>query len=162
MVSWYVGPRHAGSANAIMHDVAWRLTHKIQLTTDGLHAYWDAANYAFNGDVDYAQLIKIYGLDRSEGKYGPPQCVGIEVKERMGNCDPKHISTSFVERANLSVRMGMRRYTRLTNGHSKKFENHVAMSTIWFTYYNWCRIHQTLRVTPAMQAGLTNKLWEIE
>ncbi len=80
----------------------------------------------------------------------------------MGNCDPKHISTSFVERSNLSVRMGMRRYTRLTNGHSKKFENHVAMSTIWFTYYNWCRIHQTLRVTPAMQAGLTNKLWEIE
>jgi IS1 family transposase len=162
MVSWLIGPRHAGSANSIMHDVSWRLTHRIQLTTDGLHAYWDAAINAFNCEVDYAQLIKMYGPDTISGKYSPSEVTGIEIKERMGNCDPKHISTSYVERSNLSVRMGMRRYTRLTNGHSKKFENHVAMSTIWFTYYNWCRIHQTLRVTPAMQAGLTNKLWEIE
>jgi hypothetical protein len=146
-----------------MHDVAWRLTHKIQLTTDGLHAYWDAAINAFNCDVDYAQLIKLYGADYSTpGKYSPPECIGIKVKERMGNPDPAHISTSFVERSNLTVRMGMRRYTRLTNGHSKKIENHVAMTAIFWTHYNWCRIHQTLRVTPAMEAGLTGKIWEIE
>jgi IS1 family transposase len=163
MVSWHIGGRHAGSANEIMGDVAWRLTHKIQLTTDGLHAYWDAANYAFNGDVDYAQLIKIYGIDRStETRYSPPKCVGIEIKSRMGNPDPAHVSTSFIERSNLTVRMGMRRYTRLTNGHSKKFENHVAMTAIFWTHYNFCRIHQTLRVTPAMEAGLTKRILEID
>ena len=163
MVSWLIGPRHAGSANQIMQDVAWRLNHKVQLTTDGLHAYWDAAITAFHNEVDYAQLVKIYGIDRStEARYSPPKCIGIEIKERMGDPDPKHISTSFIERSNLTVRMGMRRYTRLTNGHSKKFENHVAMTAIFFTYYNWCRIHQTLRVTPAMAAGLTDHVWEIE
>jgi IS1 family transposase len=163
MVAWLVGPRHAGSAHKIMNDVAWRLTHKIQLTTDGLHAYWDAATSAFNCEVDYAQLVKIYGEDfRGAGKYSPAEVTGIKVKVRMGDPDPKHISTSFVERSNLSVRMGVRRYTRLTNGHSKKIENHIAMSTIWFAYYNWCRVHQTLRVTPAMAAGLTNRLWEVQ
>jgi IS1 family transposase len=163
MVSWFVGPRHAGSANAIMHDVAWRLNHKIQLTTDGLHAYWDAAINAFNADVDYAQLVKIYGADMSTpGKYSPPECIAIKIKERMGNPDPAHISTSYVERSNLTVRMGMRRYTRLTNGHSKKFENHVAMTTIFWTHYNWCRYHQSLRMTPAMAAGLSKGIIEIE
>jgi len=163
MVAWFIGPRHAGSANTIMGDVSWRLNHKIQLTTDGLHAYWDAAINAFHNDVDYAQLVKIYGPDFSaNGKYSPSECIGIEVKPRIGDPDPTHISTSFVERSNLTIRMGTRRYTRLTNGHSKKFENHVAMTTIFWTHYNWCRIHQTLRVTPAMQAGLTTKLLEIE
>jgi IS1 family transposase len=165
MVSWFIGPRHAGSANAIMRDVAWRLTHRIQLTTDGLHAYWGAAANAFDCNVDYAQLIKIYGADNSvgsNGKYSPPKCIGIEKKECMGAPDPMHISTSYIERSNLTVRMGMRRYTRLTNAHSKKIENHIAMTTIFMTYYNWCRIHQTLRVTPAMEAGLTTKLMEIE
>jgi IS1 family transposase len=163
MVAWMIGPRHAGSANEIMQDVSWRLTHRIQLTTDGLHAYWDAAGNAFDGEVDFAQLIKIYGPDRStETKYSPPECTGIKIRERIGNPDPKHISTSYIERSNLTVRMGMRRYTRLTNAHSKKYENHVAMTTIFMTCYNWCRIHQTLKVTPAMAAGLTTKLWEIE
>jgi IS1 family transposase len=163
MVSWMVGPRHAGTANKIMQDVAWRLTHRIQLTTDGLHAYWAAAANAFDCEVDYAQLVKIYGPDRSvAGRYSPPECVGIEIKERMGKPDRDHISTSFVERSNLTVRMGIRRYTRLTNAHSKKLQNHVAMTTIFMTCYNWCRIHQTLKVTPAMEAGLTTKLWEIE
>ena len=163
MISWLIGPRHAGTAQQIMQDVAWRLNHRIQLTTDGLHAYWDAAGNAFDCEVDYAQLIKIYGPDLSTPtRYSPSQCIGIEIRPRIGNPDPKHVSTSFIERSNLSVRMGMRRYTRLTNAHSKKIENHVAMTTIFFTYYNWCRIHQTLRVTPAMAAGLTMRLWEIE
>jgi IS1 family transposase len=163
MVSWFIGPRHAGSANAIMHDVALRLTHKIQLTTDGLNAYWDAAINAFNCDVDFAQLVKIYGEDRSmNGKYSPPDVIGIKIKERMGDPDPAHISTSFVERANLSVRMGVRRYTRLTNAHSKKIENHIHHTAIFFTVYNWCRIHTTLRMTPAMAAGLTTRVLEIE
>ena len=163
MVSWLIGPRHGGTAHAIMQDVAWRLTHRIQLTTDGLHAYWDAAITAFHCEVDYAQLVKIYGPDRSvEGKYSPPEVLGIKIKERMGNPDPAHISTSYIERSNLTIRMGTRRYTRLTNGHSKKIENHEAMTAIFWTHYNWCRIHQTLRVTPAMEAKLTNRLWEIE
>jgi IS1 family transposase len=163
MISWLIGPRHAGSAQQIMHDVAWRLNHRIQLTTDGLHAYWDAAGNAFDCEVDYAQLIKIYGPDNSTPtRYSPPRCTGIEIKPRIGDPDPKHVSTSFIERSNLTVRMGMRRYTRLTNAHSKKLENHIAMTTIFFTYYNWCRIHQTLKVTPAMEAGLTTRLWEIE
>jgi IS1 family transposase len=163
MVAWTIGPRHAGTANEIMRDVAWRLTHRIQLTTDGLKAYWDAAANAFDCDVDFAQLVKIYGADYSTpGKYSPPECIGIKVKERMGKPDPAHISTSFIERANLSVRMGVRRYTRLTNAHSKKIENHIAHTAIFFTCYNWCRIHQTLRVTPAMEAGLTTRVFEIE
>jgi IS1 family transposase len=163
MVAWLIGPRHAGTAHAIMRDVASRLTHRIQLTTDGLHAYWDAAAYAFDCEVDFAQLVKLYGPDQSnERRYSPPKCIGIEIKKRIGDPDPDHISTSFAERSNLTARMGIRRYTRLTNAHSKKYENHVAMTAIYWTYYNWCRIHMSLRVTPAMAAGLTKKLWEIE
>jgi IS1 family transposase len=162
MLAWRIGPRDANTAHEVMQDMSLRLSHPVQLTTDGLHAYWAAAA---NNDMvaDFAQLVKIYGTDRSmAGKYSPPECIGVEVKERFGNPDPKHVSTSFVERSNLTVRMGMRRYTRLTNAHSKKIENHLAMTTIFLTYYNWCRIHQTLRVTPAMEAGLTDRLWEIE
>lgn len=162
MVSWFIGPRTSDSAHDIMTDVAWRLANRVQLTTDGLAAYWNAAINIFRNDVDYAQLIKIYGLDDSQGRYSPPQCIGIEKKPRIGNPNPDLISTSFVERSNLTVRMGIRRYTRLTNAHSKKFDNHVAMTSIFMTCYNWCRIHQTLKVTPAMAAGLTTDLFEIE
>jgi IS1 family transposase len=164
MLSWYIGPRDATSACQIMNDVSGRLTHRIQLTTDGLHAYWSAAGIAFDGNVDYAQLVKIYGEDPNgqPGRYSPPKCTGIEIKVRIGDPDRAHISTSFIERSNLTVRMGMRRYTRLTNGHSKKLENHLAMTSIFMTCYNFCRIHQTLRVTPAMEAGLTDHVWEIE
>jgi hypothetical protein len=110
-----------------------------------------------------AQLVKLYGPEGyGVGKYSPAECTGIKIKPRIGNPDLKHVSTSYVERSNLTIRMGTRRYTRLTNGHSKKIENHVAMTAIFWTHYNWCRIHQTLRVTPAMQAGLTNQLMEIE
>jgi hypothetical protein len=134
------------------------------LTSDGHHTYLNAVGNAFDCEIDYAQLVKLYGTDYSQpGKYSPPQCIGIKVEPKIGNPDPKHISTSYVERSNLTVRMGIRRYTWLTNGHSKKFENHQSMTSIFFTYYNWCRIHQTTKLTPAMAAGLTTKLlWEIE
>jgi IS1 family transposase len=163
MISWIIGQRHAGCANEIMEDVAWRLKDgKVQVTTDAHHTYASAIGNHL-GDSDYAQLVKVYGTEKiAPGRYGPPVCVGIEIKPQWGNPDPKHISTSFVERSNLTVRMGLRRYTRLTNGHSKKVENHAAMTTIFFTYYNWCRIHQSLRVTPAMEAGLTDHVWELD
>jgi IS1 family transposase len=162
MVAWLIGARNVGVANRMMEDVAWRLNNRIQLTTDGLAAYRDATDRNFNGEIDFAQLIKIYHPEGGVGKYSPPRCTGIEIIPRTGDPDPDHISTSFVERSNLTVRMGIRRYTRLTNAHSKKFENHVAMTAIFMTCYNWCRIHQTLKVTPAMEAGLTTRLWEIE
>jgi IS1 family transposase len=162
MVSWLVGPRNAGTAQDIMDDVKSRLVNRVQLTTDGLKAYLMAALNTFEGDVDYAQLIKLYGPDMTDGKYSPPKCIGIEVQPKMGNPDPAHISTSYVERSNLTVRMGVRRYTRLTNAHSKKLANHEAMTAIFMTSYNWCRIHTTLRVTPAMEAGLTDELLEID
>lgn len=163
MVSWIIGPRHAGTAHQITNDVAWRLKNRVQVTTDGFQGYWDAVCNAFHLEVDFAQLIKLYGPDYSTpGKYSPPECIGIKVKHRVGNPDPKHISTSFVERSNLTVRMGVRRYTRLTNAHSKKLENHVAMTAIFFTCYNFCRVHQTLRMTPAMAAGLTKRVFEVE
>ncbi len=163
MVAWLVGGRDGSVANVITADVAWRLKNRVQVTTDGFHAYWSAMINQFNCEVDFAQLVKLYGPDKdAEGKYSPPECIGIKVTPRIGNPDPKHISTSFVERSNLTARMSVRRYTRLTNAHSKKFENHVAMTAIFWTYYNWCRIHSTIKQTPAMEAGLINRLWELE
>jgi IS1 family transposase len=167
MISWIIGPRHAGNANAIMRDVASRLNNRVQVTTDGHHSYRNAVANAFGVDrrSDYAQCVKIYGKDSADStaaRYGPSECTGVEIKVMWGDPDPEHITTSHVERSNLTVRMGVRRYTRLTNGHSKKIENHVAMTTIFMTCYNWCRVHQTLRVTPAMEAGLTDHVWEIE
>jgi IS1 family transposase len=163
MISWLVGDRSQRSAHAIMQDVAPRLNNRVQLTTDGHNAYWSAAGLAFKNQVDYAQLVKIFGTEEVRpGKYSPPQCTGIKKEPRIGDPDPVHISTSFAERSNLTVRMGIRRYTRLTNGHSKKIENHIAMTDIFMTCYNWCRQHQTLRVTPAMEAGLTDHIWEVE
>jgi IS1 family transposase len=162
MISWIIGGRDAGCANEIMEDVAWRLDRKVQVTTDALQAYNSAIGNHL-GDSDYAQLVKVYGTEKiAPGRYSPPVCVGVEVRPQWGNPDPKHISTSFVERLNLTVRMGIRRYTRLTNGYSKKIENHMSMTSIFFTYYNFCRVHQTLRVTPAMEAGLTDHVWELD
>ena len=131
-------------------------------TSDGLSVYLAAVERAFHGEVDYAQLVKIYG-DSSEGqkRYSPAECVGCERKAVTGYPDPEHVSTSFIERANLTMRMGMRRFTRLTNGFSKKIEHHAAAVALHMLHYNFVRIHQTLRTSPAMAVGVTNRLWEI-
>lgn len=161
-ISWLVGGRDAGYAYEFMMDVASRLANRVQLTTDGHSAYLSAVEGAFGMDVDYAMLIKQYGEDpNSEHRYSPPICTGCETKKVTGFPEPKHISTSYVERQNLSMRMGMRRFTRLTNAFSKKAENHMHAIAIYFMHYNFVRIHQTLRCTPAMQAGLTDVLWSL-
>jgi IS1 family transposase len=164
IVSYFVGARDSDCAKWFMSDVAGRVATRVQLTSDGHKAYLDAVEESFGADVDYAQLVKLYGpaSDSSKGRYSPAECNGIKKTPIEGKPDPKHISTSFVERQNLSMRMGMRRFTRLTNAFSKKFENHVHALALYFVHYNWMRIHKTLRVTPAMAAGLTGKLigWE--
>jgi len=139
------------------------LAFAIQITTDGHRAYAEAVEGAFGMDVDYAMLIKLYGApsDRPDTRYSPAQCIGIRTGILSGSPDPQHISTSYVERQNLSMRMSIRRFTRLTNAFSKKFENHCQMVAIYFAYYNFCRVHQTLRVTPAMEAGLTDHVWTL-
>jgi IS1 family transposase len=164
IVSYFVGGRDGDCAKWFMDDVASRLANRVQLTSDGHKAYLDAVEEAFGADVDYAQLVKLYGpsSDSSKGRYSPAECNGIKKTPIEGKPDPKHISTSFVERQNLSMRMGMRRFTRLTNAFSKKFENHVHALSLYFVHYNWMRIHKTLRVTPAMAAGLTGKLMDWE
>ena len=160
---WHVGTRDADAANAFMQDVAGRLAHRVQLTTDGLKSYLEAIEGAFGGGIDYAQLIKLYGsAPEQEKRYSPSECVGIEKRPITGSPDSKHISTSYVERQNLTMRMHMRRFTRLTNGFSKKLENHMHAISLHFMYYNFARIHQSLRVTPAMEAGVTDKLWTLE
>jgi hypothetical protein len=133
------------------------------LSSDGHKAYLEAVENAFGADIDYAQLQKVYGAP-SEGhkRYSPAVCIGCDMKVVSGDPDPKHVSTSFVERQNLSMRMSIRRFTRLTNGFSKKIENHAAAVAIWFMYYNFARVHTTLRVTPAMEAGISNHVWTIE
>lgn len=163
MVSYMVGLRDAGYAHEFMRDVASRLSRKVQLTTDGLRVYLDAVEDAFGGDVDFAQLVKIYGAERpGEARYSPATIIGTRQEEVCGTPEPRHVSTSYVERQNLTMRMSMRRFTRLTNGFSKKVENHAAMIALHFMHYNFCRIHQTLRITPAMAAGLADHVWEIE
>lgn len=160
--SWIIGPRDGVTARIFVSDLAGRLADRIQLTSDGLAAYLNAVERAFRGDVDYAQLVKIYG-ETSEGqkRYSPAECIGCEKKAVVGYPDPAHVSTSYIERANLTMRMGMRRFTRLTNAFSKKIENHTAAVALHMMHYNFVRIHQTLRTTPAMAAGVTNRLWEI-
>ncbi len=159
-VSWLVGGRNARYADAFVSDVAARLTNRVQLTTDGHRVYLDAVEGAFGCNVDYATLVKLYGENRKEEtRYAPPKCTGAIAAVVTGRPDPKHISTSFVERQNLTMRMGMRRFTRLTNAFSKKMENLIHAVALHFMYYNFCRIHQTLRVTPAMEAGLTDHIW---
>lgn len=162
-VSWLVGNRDSEYAKIFMSDVASRLSNRVQLTTDGLRAYLEAVDESFGGAIDFAQLVKIYGesLDK-EHRYSPAECTGSRIEVISGNPKQNHVSTSFVERQNLTMRMNMRRFTRLTNGFSKKVENHSHAIALHFMYYNFVRIHKTLRVTPAMQAGITKKLWTIE
>lgn len=164
IVSWQVGDRGAGCAHQFMQDVASRIKNRIQLTTDGYKAYFNAVEDAFLGEIDYAILHKIYGTPPNEAgsRYSPAKCLGITISRQNGNPDPDHISTSYVERQNLSMRMHMRRFTRLTNAFSKKFQNHVWMVALYTVYYNFARVHQTLRVTPAMEAGLTDHVWTFE
>jgi len=164
IVSYMLGDRGAATALSFMRDVAGRVTNRIQLTTDGHRVYADAVEDAFGADIDYAMLVKIYGAsnDNPESRYSPATCIGCRTGVLAGNPDPDHISTSFVERSNLSMRMGMRRFTRLTNGFSKKLENHGHAVALYFMHYNFCRVHKTLRVTPAMEAGLTDHVWTIE
>ena len=162
-VSYLVGGRSASWANEFMEDCARRIRGRVQITTDGHRVYLDAIENAFGADIDYAQLQKIYGaMAEHETRYSPATCIGADMKVVSGDPDPKHVSTSFVERQNLSMRMSIRRFTRLTNGFSKKLENHAAAVALWFMYYNFCRIHQTLRITPAMEAGLSEHVWSIE
>jgi IS1 family transposase len=163
IASWLVGSRDSQSAYEFMQDVAGRLRGRVQLTTDGHRPYLEAVEAAFGIDIDYAVLQKIYGQDANpEKRYSPAVCLGCDVKEITGTPDPRHISTSYVERQNLTMRMSMRRFTRLTNAFSKKVENHAAAIALYFMYYNFGRIHQTLRVTPAMEAGVANHVWSVE
>ena len=163
IVSYLVGGRDGGYAAEFMGDVAQRLAHRVQLTTDGHKAYLDAVEDAFGCEIDYAQLIKIYGVPpEAERRYSPAECIGARPSPVMGNPDPDHISTSYVERQNLTMRMSMRRFTRLTNAFSKKVENHIHMLSLYFLHYNFCRIHKTLRMSPAMAAGIDSTLHDME
>lgn len=164
ILSYLCGGRDASWACQFMEDLASRVSTRIQITTDGHRAYAEAVEGAFGMDVDYAMLIKLYGApnDSPDTRYSPAQCIGIRTGILSGNPDRKHISTSYVERQNLNLRMGVRRFTRLTNAFSKKFENHCHMVAIYHAYYNFCRVHQTLRVTPAMEAGLADHVWSVD
>ena len=160
---WFVGDRSAGSAYHFIHDLKDRLAHRVQMTTDGYRPYLQAVEDAFGAEIDYAQLVKIYGNEQQQGevRYSPAQCMGARKTVITGKPDCNHVSTSHTERQNLSMRMGMRRFTRLTNAFSKKIENHEHMVALYFMHYNFCRIHQTLRVTPAMEAGVAKHVWAI-
>lgn len=163
MVAYFVGDRGAESAMCLMDDLRDRLANRVQLTTDGHKAYLDAVEGAFGGDVDYAQLVKLYGpAISSPGRYSPAECIGARKTPIEGRPDKAHISTSHVERMNLSIRMQNRRFTRLTNAFSKKLDNHIHALALYFAFYNFVRIHKTLKVTPAMAAGVTDKLWSME
>ena len=161
--SFMVGRRDLQSAQIFIDDLASRLANRVQLTTDGLRVYLNAVEGAFGCDVDYAMLVKLYGNDaESETRYSPAECIGCQTAAISGRPNPKHISTSYVERQNLTMRMQMRRFTRLTNAFSKKVENLMAAVALHYMQYNFCRVHQSLRVTPAMEAGLTDHVWSLE
>jgi IS1 family transposase len=165
IVSWLVGGRDAGYAHDFMQDVAARLATRVQLTVDGHKPYLHAVANAFGNDIDFAQLIKVYGQpadSTDRRRYSPAECSGTIIGKTVGNPDCAHISTSFVERQNLTMRMSMRRFTRLTNGFSKKLANHEAAVALHFMHYNFCRQHKTLRVTPAMEAGICDYIWSME
>jgi IS1 family transposase len=163
VVTWNIGTRGAGTAYEFMHDLAARLANRVQLTTDGHRVYLQAVESAFGSDIDYAMLVKLYGNDReSEARYSPAECIGCRQIAITGNPKAKDISTSYVERQNLTMRMQMRRFTRLTNGFSKKIENHAHAVALHYMHYNFCRIHQTLRVTPAMETDVADHVWSIE
>lgn len=162
IISWLVGGRDTEYAIAFMNDVRERVSTRIQLTSDGHRPYLVAVEEAFGADVDYAVLQKIYGADPgNETRYSPAVCLGTKRETISGDPNQKHISTSYVERSNLTMRMHMRRFTRLTNGFSKKFENHMHMVALYAVFYNFTKIHKTLRVTPAMAAGLTDRVWDM-
>ena len=162
IISWLVGARDRVYANAFMNDVSERLANRVQLTSDGHRPYLQAVEDAFGSEVDYEVLQKLYGTDPlNETRNSPAKCIGVKCETITGDPDPKHISTSYIERQNLTMRMHMRRFTRLTNAFSKKFDNHVAMVALYTVWYNFVRVHKTLRVTPAMQAGLADHVWEM-
>ena len=161
--SWLIGTRDLGTAYTFMHDLADRLSSLVQLTTDDHRPYLEAVESAFVEDIDFAQLVKVYGSDpEAEKRYSPAKCLGCNMKTVTGTPNPKHVSTSYVERQNLTMRMSMKWFARLSNGFSRKLENHAATVALYFMYYNFARIHQTLRTTPAQAAGVTEKLWEID
>lgn len=165
--AWVVGLRNAQYALALMEDLADRIDGRFQLTTDGLRAYEDTVAHAFDGrDLDYAMLVKLYGdsdvAEDARGRYSPAECIGARKRVMLGNPDPAHVSTSYVERNNLTMRMGMRRFTRLTNAFSKKVENHNYAVALHFMHYNFVRVHKTLRMSPAMAAGVSEQLWDVE
>jgi IS1 family transposase len=161
--SWLVGARDPAAALLLMQDLASRMRGRIQLTSDGHRNYLEAVEGAFGSEVDYAMLVKIYGQPRDDAaRYSPPECIGTHTHQIQGNPDPGYISTSFVERANLTIRMGIRRFTRLTNGFSKKAENHAHAVALHYMHYNFGRVHKTLRVTPAMEAGVRDHVWTME
>ena len=161
--SWLIGKRDLETATVFMKDLAGRLKNKVQLTTDGHKMYLGAVEDAFGSEIDFSQLIKIYGSPpESDFRYSPADCIGTDVNMIQGSPDRKHVSMSYVERQNLTMRMNMRRFTRLTNGFSKKVENLSYAVALHFMHYNFCRIHQTLRVTPAMEAGITDHVWDIK
>ncbi len=161
--SWCVGTRGAGTAYEFVHDLAGRLANRVQLTTDGHRVYLEAVESAFGSEIDYAMLVKMYGEDRkTEATYSPSECIGCRSVVISGRPTPKFISTSYVERQNLTMRMQMRRFTRLTNAHSKKVENHIHAIALFYMHYNFAKVHETLRVTPAMEAGIADHIWTIQ
>lgn len=165
IVSWLVGGRDGEYAMAFMDDLRSRLANRVQLTSDGHKAYLEAVEGAFGADIDYAMLVKLYGTapESAKGRYSPAECIGARKEAIEGDPDWAHVSTSYAERQNLSMRMHMRRFTRLTNAFSKKFENHVHMVALYTVFYNWTRQHKSLKgVTPAMEAGITDRLWSME
>jgi len=161
---WNVGRRDAESGMSFIKDLSERLTSRIQLSTDGYKVYLTAVEEAFGADIDYGMVVKIYGVteDETNRRYSPAKCIGCEKEVIAGNPDRELISTSYIERQNLTMRMSMRRFTRLTNGFSKKIENHMHAIALHYMYYNFCKIHKTLRCSPAMAAGVSNTLWSIE
>jgi IS1 family transposase len=166
VISYMLGDRGINTAMPFMKDLSERVVNRFQLTTDGHRVYADAVEHYFGADIDYSMLVKMYGAStgstETEARYSPGSCIGCRTATLAGNPDPKHISTSFVERQNLTMRMQMRRFTRLTNGFSKKIENHGHAVALHYMHYNFCRIHKSLRVTPAMEAGLTDHVWSLE
>ena len=160
--SWRVGNRNIEDAKPFIADLASRLSNRVQLTSDGHKMYLDAVEGAFGSEVDFAQLQKIYGVEREDTKYSPAKCLGASKVTIKGKPDMKQVSTSYVERQNLNMCMGMRRFTRLTNAFSKKIENHIHALSLYFMFYNFARIHKTLRVPPAMEAGIADHVWTIE
>jgi IS1 family transposase len=164
ILSWAVGGQDADSARVFMDDLSAQLTGRAQLTTDGHKAYLQAVEEAFGAGVDYAMLVKLYGAspESAKGRYSPAECIGAVKYAITGTPEIEHVSTSYVERQNLNMRMGMRRFTRLTNAFSKKLEAHYHALSLYFVFYNFVRIHKSLRMTPAMAAGVSDRLWSME